>query len=98
MPGRNTSCPAAPAAENTPVTSPRRDSTNQRLATSAPSTRAIAPVPTPTATPHSTQSCQAAVITTVSPEPRATRTRADATTRRMPNRSISAAANGAVRP
>ena len=35
---------------------------------------------------------------TVSPLPAATSTSAPATTRRMPNRSISAAANGAVRP
>jgi hypothetical protein len=58
----------------------------------------MAPVPTPTARPHSSHSCHGAVITVVSPEPAATSTRAATTTRRMPNRSISAAAKGAVTP
>ena len=98
MPGRKTSWPAAPAAEKTPVTSPRRDSTNHRFATIAPSTSAIAPAPTPTNTPQSSQSCHGAVMTVVSPLPMATRTSARQTTRRRPNRSISAAANGAVSP
>ena len=56
------------------------------------------PVPTPTASPHSSHSCHGAFITTVRPDPTATRTRAALTTRRMPNRSMSAAAKGAVRP
>ena len=80
------------------VTRPRRDSTNQRLATMAPSTRAIEPVPTPTAIPHRNQSCHADVITSVSPLPSATRRRAPTMTRRRPNLSIRAAANGAVSP
>ena len=58
-PGRKTSCPAAPAAEKTPVTRPRWLSANHRLATTAPSTSAIAPVPMPTASPQSSHSCQA---------------------------------------
>ena len=95
--GRNTSCPVELAAENTPITMPRCR-TNQRLATIAPNTRASEPVPIPTANPHSSHSCQAWVITRVSPAPAATRTRLAATTRRTPKRSISAAANGAVRP
>ncbi|CAM5283326.1 hypothetical protein STENM327S_02669 [Streptomyces tendae] len=43
-------------------------------------------------------SCQAEFIHTVRPEPTAITIRATATTRRMPKRSISAAAKGAVSP
>ena len=43
-------------------------------------------------------SCQLAFMNTVSPLPAATSSSAPITTRRMPNLSISAAANGAVRP
>lgn len=43
-------------------------------------------------------SCQEAVIHTVARDPVAMTVSARATTRRMPNRSISAAANGAVSP
>ena len=64
----------------------------------AASTPAIAPVPMPTTTPQSRTSCQAAVITTVSPEPSATRPSAASTTRRRPKRLIAAAANGPARP
>ncbi len=85
------------AAEKSPVTRPRC-LTNHRLATIAPKTSAIAPVPTPIGTPHRNQSCQAESITRVSPAPRETTASASATTRRIPNRSISAAANGAVSP
>ena len=95
--GRNTSCPVALAAEKIPVTSPRCRS-NQRLATIAPNTSAIDPVPAPMATPQSSHSCHADVISVVSPLAIPTTARAMATTRRMPNRSISAAAKGAVRP
>ena len=84
-------------AEKIPVTRPRCR-TNQRLATIAPNTRAIAPVPTPTGTPQRNHSCHASVITMVRPAPSETITSAAATTRRTPNRSISAAANGAVSP
>ena len=97
MAGRNTSCPVELAAENTPTTTPRCR-TNHRLAMIAPKTRAREPVPTPTANPHSSQSCQGLVITRVRPEPSATRSSAAATTRRTPKRSIRAAANGAVSP
>ncbi len=55
-------------------------------------------MPTPTAMPQSSHSCQACVITKVSPEPRATSASEATTTRRMPNFSIRAAANGAVSP
>ena len=95
--GRNSRCPLAPAAEKIPITRPRCR-TNQRLATIAPKTRAIAPVPTPTASPQSSHSCQAWVMTSVRPEPIATSVSEATTTRRMPKRSISAAANGAVTP
>ena len=97
MAGRKTSWPVELAAEKTPMTMPRC-STNHRLATIAPNTSASDPVPIPTAKPQSSHSCQAAVITRVSPDPSATSSRATATTRRRPNRSIRAAANGAVSP
>ena len=58
----------------------------------------IAPVPEPTRTPHSATNCQLAVIVTLSALPAAIRVRAPASTGRTPKRSISAAANGAVRP
>ncbi len=85
------------AAVSTPVTRPRR-AANQRFATVAASTLAIEPVPSPTTTPHSTTSCQDAVMRTVSPEPVDTSTRASSTTRRTPNRCMAAAANGPVSP
>ena len=97
MAGRKTSWPVELAAEKTPITTPRC-LTNQRLATIAPNTSASAPVPMPTAKPHSSHSCHGLVITRVRPLPTATRASEAATTRRTPNRSISAAANGAVRP
>ena len=80
-----------------PSTRPRR-STNQRLATVAPKTSAIEPVPTPMSTPQQATSCQLAVTYVLSPLPEAMSSSAAVTTRRMPNRSMSAAANGAVSP
>ena len=97
MAGRNTSWPVELAAEKTPMTTPRCRR-NHRLATIAPKTSASEPVPMPTAKPHSSHSCQAELIASVRPEPTATRARDAAATRRTPKRSISAAANGAVRP
>ena len=97
MAGRKISWPVELAAEKTPITTPRFF-TNQRLATTAPKTSASEPVPMPIANPHSSQSCHGLVITSVRPLPSATRVRDAATTRRMPKRSISAAAKGAVRP
>lgn len=79
------------------MTSPRR-SANQRPVTVAAKASAIEPLPSPTSTPQSRTSCQLAVMKTVRPAPTAITARAAATTRRMPNRSIRAAANGAVRP
>ena len=80
-----------------PLTRPRR-AVNQRLVTVAAKASAMEPEPSPTSRPQHSISCQAAVIHTVSQEPAAITVRATATTRRMPKRSIRAAANGAVRP
>ncbi len=44
-----------------PTTRPRRCE-NHRVATVAPSTTAVSPVPNPTTMPHSTTSCQTRVI------------------------------------
>ena len=79
------------------MTSPRR-ATNQRLAMVAANTMAIEPVPSPISRPQVSISCQPWVTKIVSPLPAATRTRATLVTWRMPNRSISAAANGAISP
>jgi hypothetical protein len=87
----------APAAVRMPLTRPRWR-TNQRPVTVATNAIDIEPVPTPTSTPQHSSSCQLAVMNTVSPLPAATRTSAPATTRRMPSRSISAAANGEINP
>ena len=95
--GRKISCPVALAAVSTPVTRPRRAS-NQRVATVATKPIDIEPVPTPTSTPHSSTSCQLAVMKTLSADPAAMSINAAASTGRTPNRSIRAAANGAVRP
>ena len=81
----------------TPDTRPRR-ATNQRPVTVATRDSAIEPVPSPTSTPQQRISCQLDCMNTVAPLPTATTSSAQTTTRRMPNRSISAAANGAVSP
>lgn len=54
-----------------------------------------APVAHPLTRPHSTKSCHVYVIPIVSSDETAIAASAAATTRRTPNRSISAAANGA---
>ena len=79
------------------MTSPRRR-TNQRLATMAANTSAIDPVPSPISTPHSRTSCQLLVTPTLRPLPAAISSRATLVTARTPNRSMRAAANGAVSP
>lgn len=79
------------------MTSPRR-SVNQRPVTVAAKASAIEPLPRPTITPQRRTSCQLVVMKTVRPAPVAITVRAAATTRRMPKRSIRAAANGAVSP
>ena len=60
--GRNTSWPVGVGRREDPGDQPALGSSNQRLATMAPNTRAMDPVPTPTATPQSSHSCQAAVM------------------------------------
>ncbi len=95
--GRNTSWPVAPDAVSTPVTSPRCR-TNQRPVMVATNVIAIDPTPTPTSRPQHTTSCQARVMKIVSPLPAATSISALATTVRIPSLSISAAANGEIRP
>ena len=97
MSGRKSSWPVALAAEKMPVTSPRWV-WNQRLATMAPNTRAIAPVPRPMNTPHNSQSCHGWVISGVRPGSPPRHDQRHATVRRMPKRSMNAAANGAMRP
>ncbi len=84
-------------AENTLVTKPRR-LTNHRLATAAPNTKAKHPVPNPTKSPQRTTKCQLWVISVVRYKPEATRSNAEATTRRIEKRSIKVAAKGAVMP
>src|SRR3954470_3203820 len=64
----------------------------------ATSDGAIDPVPSPTSTPQNSTNCQLAVMNTVRPLPSATTSRAVMTTRRMPKRSIRAAAKGAGTP
>lgn len=95
--GRKTSCPVALAAVSTPVTRPRRCA-NQRVAMVATNPIEIDPVPTPTSTPHSSTSCQLAVIKVLTAEPVAISSSDTVSTGRTPNRSMSAAANGAVSP
>src|SRR6478735_5485586 len=64
----------------------------------AANTSAIDPVPSPISTPQESTSCQPVVTNTVSPLPSATSSSAEQVITLIPNRSISAAANGAVRP
>ena len=53
--------PVAALAVRVPMTRPRRES-NQRLATVAPSTMAVKPVPSPTISPQVSHICQGAVM------------------------------------
>lgn len=95
--GRKMSWPDAEAAVRMPVTRPLR-AVNQRLVTVAANASAIEPLPRPTNRPQHSSSCHGAVIHTVRPDPSAITVSATATTRRIPKRSISAAAKGAVSP
>ncbi len=72
--------------------------TNQRPVMVATNGIDIEPTPTPTSRPQVATSCQAWVMNTVSPLPAAISTSAAHTTRRMPKRSINAAANGEITP
>ncbi len=87
----------AVAAVSAPTTIPLR-LINQRFATDAANTNAIDPDPTPTITPHSAIKCHGLVIQIVPSAPAPTVVSAAITTRRIPNRSIKAAAKGAVKP
>ncbi len=58
----------------------------------------IDPVPIPTSTPHSSTSCQLAVIAMLHADPVAISSSDTVSTGRTPKRSMSAAANGAVSP
>ena len=89
--------PAALAAVKIPITKPFRF-INQRLATDAAKTRAIAPVPPPTMSPQRTAKCQGCEMYWVHHAPLPTIVSAHITTLRIPKRSMSAAAKGAVSP
>ena len=80
-----------------PTTSPRR-AENQRVATVAPSTSAVSPVPTPTTTPQSRMSCQTRLIASEARSPAAMMASAISTIRRTPKRFMKAAANGPSTP
>ena len=95
--GRKSICPVAVLAVSTPITAPRRE-TNQRFTTVAPSTIAVVPVPRPTRIPQVSTSCQLERIWEVSATPAQISASETSTVRRIPNRSISAAANGPTSP
>ena len=95
--GRNNNWPVATLAVSMPSTRPRRCS-NQRLATTAPSTRAISPEPRPSSTPHSRIRCQTSLICVDRPSPPATDSSAPAIIGRSPKRSINRAENGPISP
>ena len=95
--GRKTSCPVALEAVISPITSPRRW-LNQRVATVAPSTSAVIPVPTPMTTPQSRTICQTSVMKKDATIPPAIIASAVAVTCRTPKRFMKAAANGPSRP
>ena len=68
--GRKASCPVAALAVSKPMTRPRR-AVNQRFATTAPSTSAVRPVPSPSIRLHNTKSCHRCVacVTIAMPKP-----------------------------
>jgi hypothetical protein len=84
-------------AVRSPVTRPRLV-TNQRFAIIAPSGTEIAPVAAAFTKPHRMSSCHGCVMNTDRPAPVEIPSTATAITRRMPNRSTNAAANGPPRP
>ena len=95
--GRKTSWPVAVLAVSRPTTRPRR-AENQRVATVAPSTIAVSPVPMPTITPQSRKSCHSVVIHSEQKMPAPINVSATAATRLTPNRFMKAAANGPSSP
>ncbi len=80
-----------------PITNPRRV-LNQRVATVAPSTNAVIPVPVPMITPQSSTNCQRLVIKNDPAIPVTINPKAKATILRSPKLFIIAAANGPSRP
>ncbi len=97
MTGRKASWPVAFDAVNMPMTRPRF-CVNQRVATVAPSTIAVMPVPAPTMMPQNRVSCHTLFIPSDRPNPPAISSRAADTTRFRPYLIINAAANGAISP
>ncbi len=95
--GRNTNCPVALLAVSMPITRPRR-SENQRVATVAPRTSAVMPVPRPTTIPQNSIRCHTALIIIVPMMPSTISVTAKITTGRTPKRLMKAAANGPIRP
>ncbi len=95
--GRKTNCPVALLAVSIPTTRPRR-ALNQRVATVAPSTSAVMPVPRPTTTPQNARRCQTSRIAIVPTMPIEISATAKATTARTPKRLMNAAANGPISP
>jgi hypothetical protein len=97
MEGRKISWPAALAAVSTPTTSPWR-TRNQRAAMNAARKLPMTPQLAPTTTPHSRTSCHDSRIAGVRATAAAVTASAAAIVRLTPKRSISAAANGPIRP
>ena len=95
--GSSISWPDALEALKIPTARPRR-AENQRVATSAPKTIAVSPVPKPTMTPQNSTSCQSRVMNRAPTSPISISPRAKRTTLLKPYLSISAAVNGAIRP
>ena len=95
--GRNTSWPVALAAESAPNTRPRRSS-NHRVATTAARTMEVTPVPAPTSTPQNSMSCHWVCMRVESATAATSSAIAASTIRRSPNRSMTEAANGPIRP
>ncbi|MGC4034142.1 MAG: hypothetical protein QM754_20880 [Tepidisphaeraceae bacterium] len=95
--GRKISMPVALEADIRPIIRPRLV-LNQRLTIVAPSTEATAPEPMPENTPQVTNRCHGSVISRLSAVEPDISTSDASSVRRRPTRSISAAANGPVRP
>ena len=96
-PGTKSSCPAEVEAPNMPITSPRCV-TNQRMATAAPSTPEMIPVPMPLTPPQSRVSCQGVEAKALAAMPVERVISATTASLRGPKRSISQPPRGAVSP
>lgn len=84
-------------ADSNPMTRPRL-CVNQRVATVAPSTMAVRPVPMPMTTPHSRTSCHNRVMPMDSNSPTTMIASETSIIRRTPKRFMKAAANGPIPP